>query len=169
MKTLLPIIDRNVEVRPRADKKFEKWDLERTKTSFSLIGAPGVFYKKLDVGYSPNKNFVDRDHHLYRLMLKKNINRLKVVKCSEIFYSHCSKKSKEDDAMYCSSCGKSLSSTKGIGNIAECSASVSPPDSESIGLGLSLNEPVSQTKKIRSSRTQCHWEIATIDRWVFQT
>ena len=53
--------------------------------------------------------------------------------------------------MYCSSCGKSLSSTKRIGNIAEISASVLPPDSESIGLGLSLNEPGSQTKKIRSS------------------
>ena len=49
--------------------------------------------------------------------------------------------------MYCSSCGKSLNSTKGIGNIAESSASVSPPDSESIGLGLSLNEPGSQTEK----------------------
>ena len=45
--------------------------------------------------------------------------------------------------MYCSSCGKS-------GNIAGCSASVSPPDSGSTGLGLSLNEPGSQTTKIRS-------------------
>ena len=40
MKTLLPRIDRNVEMRPRADQKFEKCYLERTKTSFSLIGAP---------------------------------------------------------------------------------------------------------------------------------
>ena len=53
MKTLLPRIDRNVEMRPRADNKFEKWDLERILS----------------------KNFVDRDHHFHRLMLKKNINR----------------------------------------------------------------------------------------------
>ena len=39
MITLLPRIDRNVEMRPRADKKFEKCYLERTKTSFFLIGA----------------------------------------------------------------------------------------------------------------------------------
>ena len=68
---------------------------------------------------------------------------MQIVKCSKIFCSHCSKKSKD---MYCSSCGKSLNSTKGVGNIAESSASVSPPESESIGLGLSLNEPESQTK-----------------------
>ena len=49
--------------------------------------------------------------------------------------------------MHCSSSGKSPSSTTGIGNIAESLASVSPPDSESIGLGLSLNEAGSQTKK----------------------
>ena len=44
MKTLLPRIDTNVEMRSRADKKFGKWDFERTNTSFSLTGAPGVFY-----------------------------------------------------------------------------------------------------------------------------
>ena len=53
--------------------------------------------------------------------------------------------------MYCSSCGKSLKSTKGVGSIVESSASVSPPDAESIDLGLSLNEPGSQTKKVSSS------------------
>ena len=61
---------------PRADKKFEKWDLEQTKTSFSLTDVLGVFYWKLNLADSLNKNFVDRDHYLYRLMLKKNINRL---------------------------------------------------------------------------------------------
>ena len=67
-----------------------------------------------------------------------------------MFCSNGGKKSIEEDAKYCSSCRKSVNSTQGAGNIAESSASVSPPDSESTGLGLGLNEPGSQTQKIRS-------------------
>ena len=64
-----------------------------------------------------------------------------------MFYYHCGKKSIKDNAKYCSSCGKSLNLTQGVGNIAESSVSVSPPDSENMGLGSGLNEPGSQSQK----------------------
>ena len=55
-----------------------------------------------------------------------------------MFCSQCGKRSLEDDAKYCSTCGKYLNSTQGVGNIAASSVSM-PVNAESTGLHLGLN------------------------------
>ena len=69
-----------------------------------------VFYQKLSLANSLKNNFVDRRHHLYRLISKKKYkllkNSLNAQKYSTV--SLGGKKSVEDNAKYSSSCGKSL-------------------------------------------------------------
>ena len=55
-----------------------------------------------------------------------------------MFCSQCGKRSLEDDAKYCSTCGKCLNSNQGVGNIAASSVSTSV-NAESTGLHFGLN------------------------------
>ena len=55
-----------------------------------------------------------------------------------MFCSQCGKRLLEDDAKYCSTCGKCLNSSQVVGNIAASSVST-PVNAESTGLHLGLN------------------------------